>query len=35
MDLRRTAMNVIGNCLAAAFVARWEGELNVPPKLSS
>jgi proton glutamate symport protein len=29
MDMGRTAMNVIGNCLAAAVVARWEGELNV------
>ena len=28
MDMGRTAMNVIGNCLAAAVVARWEGELN-------
>jgi len=27
MDMGRTAMNVIGNCLAAAVVARWEGEL--------
>jgi len=25
MDMGRTAMNVIGNCLAAAVVARWEG----------
>jgi len=32
MDMGRTAMNVIGNCLAAAVVARWEGDLNVPPK---
>jgi proton glutamate symport protein len=32
MDMGRTAMNVIGNCLAAAVVARWEGELN-PAKL--
>ena len=30
MDMGRTAMNVIGNCLAAAVVARWEGELKVP-----
>ena len=30
MDLGRTAMNVIGNCLAAAVVARWEGELTTP-----
>jgi proton glutamate symport protein len=27
MDMGRTAMNVIGNCLAAAVVARWEGEM--------
>lgn len=25
MDMGRTAMNVIGNCMAAAVVARWEG----------
>lgn len=28
MDMGRTGMNVIGNCLAAAVVARWEGELK-------
>lgn len=27
MDMGRTAMNVIGNCLAAAVVASWEGEM--------
>jgi len=27
MDMGRTAMNVIGNCMAAAVVASWEGEL--------
>lgn len=27
MDMGRTAVNVIGNCLATAVVARWEGEL--------
>lgn len=27
MDMARTAVNVIGNCLAAAVIARWEGEL--------
>ena len=27
MDMGRTAMNVIGNCMASAVVARWEGEL--------
>jgi len=30
MDMGRTAMNVIGNCLASAVVARWEGELQGP-----
>jgi proton glutamate symport protein len=30
MDMGRTAMNVIGNCLAAAVVARWEGDLTTP-----
>jgi proton glutamate symport protein len=29
MDMGRTAMNVIGNCMAAGVVARWEGEWNV------
>jgi proton glutamate symport protein len=28
MDMARTATNVIGNCLASAVVARWEGELG-------
>ena len=28
MDMGRTAMNVIGNCMAAVVVARWEGELR-------
>ena len=28
MDMARTATNVLGNCLASAVVARWEGELN-------
>jgi proton glutamate symport protein len=33
MDMGRTAMNVTGNCMAAAVVARWEGELQTqgPP----
>ena len=35
MDLGWTAMNVIGNCMAAAVVARWEGELIVPGRLPS
>jgi proton glutamate symport protein len=28
MDMARTATNVIGNCLATAVIARWEGEFN-------
>jgi proton glutamate symport protein len=32
MDMGRTAMNVIGNCLASAVVARWEGELKFPKR---
>ena len=27
MDMGRTAVNVVGNCLASAVVARWEGEM--------
>ncbi len=27
MDMARTAVNLIGNCLATAAIARWEGEL--------
>jgi len=28
MDMARTATNVVGNCMATAVVARWEGEFN-------
>ena len=28
MDMGRTAINVIGNCLASAVVAQWEGEMQ-------
>jgi proton glutamate symport protein len=31
MDMARTAVNVIGNCLACAVIARWEGELRDGP----
>ena len=32
MDMARTSVNVLGNCLAAAVVARWEGvDLSVAP----
>jgi proton glutamate symport protein len=30
IDMGRTSVNVIGNCLACAVVARWEGELQTP-----
>jgi len=30
MDMARTSMNVIGNCLACAVMARWEGEELMP-----
>jgi proton glutamate symport protein len=33
MDMPRTAVNVLGNCLATVVVARWEGEF--PPKENS
>jgi proton glutamate symport protein len=32
MDMARTSVNVIGNCLATAVIARWEGEFNPPPE---
>jgi len=28
MDMARTSVNVMGNCLATAVLARWEGELS-------
>jgi len=36
MDMGRTATNVVGNCLASAVIARWEGELeSVRPESST
>lgn len=32
MDMARTSVNVLGNCLASAVIARSEGELVIPPK---
>jgi len=29
MDMARTMVNLVGNCLATAVMARWEGELEV------
>lgn len=31
MDMARTAVNVLGNCLACVVVARWEGQLRDDP----
>jgi proton glutamate symport protein len=33
MDMARTSVNVIGNCLACAVIARWEGELVDNPEV--
>ena len=31
LDMARTSVNVLGNCLATAVIARWEGvDLNTP-----
>ena len=30
IDMARTSLNVTGNCLASAVIARWENELSVP-----
>ena len=32
MDMARTAVNVIGNCLATAVIAKWEGEFDGCPE---
>lgn len=31
LDMARTTVNLVGNCLATAVIGRWEGELNVAP----
>lgn len=31
MDMARTTVNLVGNCLASAVMARWEGELKDGP----
>jgi proton glutamate symport protein len=32
MDMGRTSLNVVGNCLASVVLARWEGEFGVAPE---
>ncbi|HEU4648704.1 MAG TPA: cation:dicarboxylase symporter family transporter [Gemmatimonadales bacterium] len=34
MDMARTMVNLVGNCLATAVVGRWEGALQVEPELA-
>jgi len=34
IDMARTAVNVIGNCLACAVVARWENELSITQEMA-
>jgi proton glutamate symport protein len=31
MDMARTMVNVVGNCLASVVVAKWEGQFGVEP----
>jgi proton glutamate symport protein len=35
MDMGRTAVNVLGNCLACVVIARWEGEFPAEPTARS
>ena len=35
MDMGRTSINVLGNCLATAVMARWEGEFPDDPPATS
>lgn len=34
MDMARTSVNVIGNCLATIVIAKWEGEFYPPAELA-
>lgn len=34
MDMARTSVNLVGNCLATAVMARWEGVLGTDPALA-
>jgi proton glutamate symport protein len=33
MDMARTSVNVIGNCLATVVIAKWEGEFKLKPEV--
>jgi proton glutamate symport protein len=32
MDMARTTVNLVGNCLASAVMARWEGDMPPAPR---
>jgi len=34
MDMARTTINLVGNCLATAVMARWEGEFGLPTAIA-
>jgi proton glutamate symport protein len=31
MDMARTSLNLVGNCLAAVLMARWDGSFMLSP----
>jgi proton glutamate symport protein len=33
MDMARTSINVVGNCLASVVLARWDGSFDVAPEV--
>jgi proton glutamate symport protein len=35
MDMARTSVNLIGNCLATVVMARWEGVFGEQPSLAA
>jgi proton glutamate symport protein len=35
MDMARTSVNLVGNCLATVVMARWEGELGAEPQVAA
>jgi proton glutamate symport protein len=35
MDMVRTSLNVLGNCLATIVIARWEGEFDDSKSLAA
>jgi len=34
MDMARTSLNVVGNCLASVLLARWDGSFDVAPDVA-